>query len=214
MNNAKAISHKLAMSLLSKLQKRQKDLSARRGMSIYITSAARGEGKTFVAEALARNIAGLSGNRVLLVDSNMESPRLHRRFGLNLGNGLSDGILHDKWDDTQVRQTDIPEMQVVTVGSRPSAGLLFRYKRVARFLDIVTKQYDLIFLDGSSLAETGANSLAYLADGIIVVIDGLRTKREVIRNALSEVKVEPAHFLGVVLNKKPYYIPGLIYRFL
>jgi len=213
MNNINAISHKLAISLLSKLQ-RDMELASGRGISVYITSAVRGEGKTFVAETLVRYIAALSGYQILLVDANLEDPKLHKYFHVDRENGLSNGIRGGNWEQIQFKKTEIENLTILTAGSDRHAGLVFPQQQVKQFLDFVTKRFDLVFFDGASLSTTGANSLVYLSNGILLVLDSQSTKREVLYDALSDLLSDADKIIGVVLNKKLHYIPRIIYRYL
>ncbi len=61
--------------------------------TLLITSAGPQEGKTTVAASLATTMA-LSGLRVLLVDTDMRRPRVHKAFGIpSSSDGLSAAIL-------------------------------------------------------------------------------------------------------------------------
>ncbi|HET7362570.1 MAG TPA: chain length determinant protein tyrosine kinase EpsG, partial [Burkholderiales bacterium] len=56
--------------------------------ALAILSAARGEGRTFIAANLAVVFSQL-GSRTLLVDADLRNPRQHRIFGLDNRTGLS-----------------------------------------------------------------------------------------------------------------------------
>jgi len=57
---------------------------------VLVTSSVAGEGKTFVAFNLAQSIAQQPELRVLLVDADLRSPRLHHLFGAPICPGVSD----------------------------------------------------------------------------------------------------------------------------
>jgi Mrp family chromosome partitioning ATPase len=62
--------------------------------TLAVTSASPQEGKTLVATNLAVSFA-LAGERVLLVDSDLRNPRVHRVFGVPIAPGLVDALAHD-----------------------------------------------------------------------------------------------------------------------
>ena len=49
-------------------------------------------------------------------------------------------------------------------------------------------------------------------DGIVLVVQCERTKREIVQRALGMIGQFNGKVLGIVLNRKKYYIPEFIYR--
>jgi Mrp family chromosome partitioning ATPase len=51
-------------------------------------------------------------------------------------------------------------------------------------------------------------------DGVIVVVEAGKTSRQVARAAKQAIELAGARILGVVLNKRHYFIPGWLYKHL
>ncbi|WP_314917357.1 polysaccharide biosynthesis tyrosine autokinase [Pseudomonas helleri] len=104
-------------------------------------------GKSFVSSNLAAVVAQ-SGQRVLLVDVDMRKGYIHKMFGLEVENGLSD-LLAKRCDlDTATHQTDVENLYVITRGQvPPNPSELLMHKNFTEFLDQVSAKYDLVILD-------------------------------------------------------------------
>ena len=62
------------------------------------------------------------------------------------------------------------------------------------------------FLDGCILAS--------VVDAVVFVVESDRTRSEVVDHAIENLRSRGAKILGIVLNKRVFYIPNYIYRFL
>ena len=144
-----------------------------RGRVIIFSSIYEGRGKSYIVEALARR-AGYSGKRLLLVDSNGASPKLHNIFGVPLNKGLTDLIIGEP--DIQlkdlIREVD-PNIDIVSAGSIALDGKQKWFvDRVARQLGEVRENYDLILMDTASLkVDPLVRRLWPLSDEMVCVVD-------------------------------------------
>jgi Mrp family chromosome partitioning ATPase len=57
-----------------------------------------------------------------------------------------------------------------------------------------------------------APPMAAIVDGVVLVVKSGKTKREVVQRSLDMIAQFDGNVLGVVLNRKKYYIPDFIYR--
>jgi len=65
---------------------------------------------------------------------------------------------------------------------------------------------------GIGKSTTSQNTLAALADGVVVVVQAGRTKRPVLTRSVDMVSRAGGRVLGMVLNRRRLEIPGFIYR--
>jgi capsular exopolysaccharide synthesis family protein len=137
------------------------------------------EGKSMSVPYLGTTMAQ-SGQRVLIVDSDLRRPRLHGAFGLSRNVGLSNLILGDVTAEEVIKSTEIPNLFVLPSGPTPPnpAELLMteRFKNVMTSLQGV---FDRVLCDSPPiLAVTDALVLSQYADGVIVVAKAGSTTRE------------------------------------
>jgi capsular exopolysaccharide synthesis family protein len=169
---------------------------------ILVTSALPGEGKTTVSTNLAIVLARLR-RRVLLVDTDLRRPSVHRAMRLNAKAGL--GALLRKaatFDELVVGCADVPNLYVLPAGPinlQEDTELL-----VSGFKDLVERwreQFDHIIIDTPPvLAMTDAVRMSVEADSVILVIrSGLIAKDEFLRAQDVLLKVN-ARLTGFVLN--------------
>jgi polysaccharide biosynthesis transport protein len=169
---------------------------------ILVTSALPGEGKTTVSTNLAIVLARLR-RRVLLVDTDLRRPSVHRAMRLSAKAGL--GALLRKsasFDELVVACADVPNLYVLPAGPinlQEDTELL-----VSGFKDLVERwreQFDHIIIDTPPvLAMTDAVRMSVEADSVILVIrSGLIGKDEFLRAQDVLFKVN-ARLTGFVLN--------------
>lgn len=210
MNQLSGSYYAMSMRLLDMLRDRDA-AEPGRGRTVLVTSARPGEGKTFVSRLTAAYMADLSSDKVLLVDGNLERPALHREFGIANGPGFSDCMATGEFD-LALHKCDLPaNLSLLTAGSKLKPGLLFKPQVFEDFLSHCRARFGLVVIDGGPLATTGC--MPHQTDGVIMVIDSGRTRREVIQGVMSQAKVARSRYLGAVLNKRVQYIPRSLYRF-
>ncbi len=73
--------------------------------------------------------------------------------------------------------------------------------------------YGTVIIDAPPvIGSPEALSMTAAVDGVIVVAQCEKTKREIVRRSLNMITQFGGNTLGVVLNRKKYYIPGFIYK--
>ena len=75
------------------------------------------------------------------------------------------------------------------------------------------KSYDTVIIDAPPIVLSPETPpLAPFVDGVVLVVHSGRTKRETIDRSIKQIRQFQGRVLGVVLNRKRYYIPRFIYR--
>jgi succinoglycan biosynthesis transport protein ExoP len=171
--------------------------------SLLITSAGPQEGKTTVAASLGVTMA-LSGLKVLLVDTDMRRPRLHKAFGLPaIGDGLSAAILGKTDILNVVRPSPVPNLSLLPCGATPpNPAELLHSERFLAIVKELTTNFDLVMFDSPPLgAVTDAAILARLAESTLLVAKAGRTSRFALARARRQVGMDRSvNVLGCVLN--------------
>ena len=175
--------------------------STRNLKRVLITSGVAAEGKTFVASNLAQSIIQQPELRVLLIDADLRSSRLHLLFGAQSCPGLSD-YLRGEADEYGVIQKGSSENLFLIPGgnlvTNPSELLLSG--RMKQLLNTVTPVFDWIIIDSPpTLPVHDSTILADMVDGVLFVIRAGSTDAEIVERTAAEF--HDKNLLGVVLNR-------------
>jgi protein-tyrosine kinase len=168
--------------------------------TVLISSAIPAEGKTLVSTNLAYALVRQRGCRVLLIDADLRSPRVHSLLGAPAAPGLAD-YLQSTATEFEITQRGpeegfcfIPAGNHVT---HPSE--LISSDRMKQFLERVKPAFDWIVIDSPpALPVADASVLGGIADGVLLVVRASSTPSEASLKACKELR--DAHILGVVLN--------------
>jgi polysaccharide biosynthesis transport protein len=170
--------------------------------AVLITSVAPQEGKTVVVANLAIALAQ-AGRKVLLVDADMRKPRLGTLFpGENDGPRLVQLLSTDLGLDAAVRPTDIEHLSLlpcVATAEHPSE--LLESPRLLTVIAAAKERFDFVLFDSPPLlAVTDAVVLASRVDGVVLVVKGGSTPRELLRRGIAMLTDAHAAPAGGVLN--------------
>jgi capsular exopolysaccharide synthesis family protein len=168
---------------------------------ITISSPQPREGKTTSTIYLGTTMAQ-SGQKVLLIDSDMRRPRLHKALGVSRTIGLTTVILGEATLDDVIKTTDIPNLYVLPCGPQPpNPAELLLTNRFKELLGELEQRFDRILLDSPPLlAVTDGVVLARLSDGVVLVTHAGKTLTEDGRQCARLLRDVDATILGVILN--------------
>jgi len=169
--------------------------------TIMITSAQPEEGKTTTAVNLAVAFAQ-ANKKVVLIDADLRKPTLHYIFQKHNRGGLSSIIAQQKGIETTAQETHIENLWVIPSGPiPPNPSEMLASNRFDEFLGEVRAQFDIVIIDTPpSLAVTDPQIVASKCDGVLLVINTGKVKRQAafrVKEGLDRVN---ARLLGVVLN--------------
>jgi capsular exopolysaccharide synthesis family protein len=182
--------------------------------TLLITSSEPREGKTATTVNLAISLAQL-GNRVVVIDADLRAPRCHRALGVPAGPGLAEVLRGQAELSNVVLALNLDEGRI-TVGNgdgearlhllqsgRPPGdpSELIASARMREVLRTLTDQYDMVLIDSPPVFPiTDSAILAPAVDGVVLVVRGHRTNRQVTTEALERLHFMKANVVGCVLN--------------
>ncbi len=169
--------------------------------SLLVCSAQPGEGKTTVSVNLAISLAE-SSQRVLLLDGDMRRPCVHKAFGFEECGGLASYLTGQREWASVVQPTPVAGLAAIPCGPvPPNPAELLSSERARMLLREALARYDFVLFD-SPPANQVADSriLASLMEGVILVVQGGATPREVVRRAQTQLRHVGGNLIGVVLN--------------
>ncbi|MFQ5433738.1 MAG: polysaccharide biosynthesis tyrosine autokinase [Anaerolineae bacterium] len=179
--------------------------------TLLVTSPVPGDGKSTTASNLAV-VMSQAGNHVLLVDTDLRRPSLHRIFNLSNKRGLTSLLLALGQDEdtgdmrglvTDTAQTtQVEGLRVLACGPiPPNPSELLGSPKMQRLLGLLAEQFDYVILDSSpTLSVTDAAVLSTQADGTILVVRANRSRKDHVKQSIERLHEVNANMLGVVLN--------------
>ncbi len=187
---------------------------------MVVTSAGPQEGKTTTLINMGITLAS-GGQRVLLVDSDMRRPRLHKSFGVPNAMGLSSLIVGEGTLDEAIKSTAVPGLFVLPSGPvPPNPAELLHTERFQKLAAELGEKFDRVLFDSPPVgAVTDPLVLANQMEGTLLVTKMLRTNKDLAERAAKSLKDANARILGVVLNdvdleKRQYgYYLGYYYSY-
>lgn len=188
----------------------------RRCRVLAVTSDRRGSGVTTVAASLAESLAreGNGARPVLLVDANLDDPQLSRMVDAENEPGLTDGVAMAGMLRTETRETPVEGLRLLPRGTSADdfdAGL----DPGALVAEVERMAAEFAWVVVDLPANLGVDALAALrerVDGLLLVVEADRTRRQVARFLTESLADGPGGAVGLVLNKRSYPIPGWLYH--
>jgi len=180
--------------------------------SMLVTSTFPAEGKSYVAANLAATLALSIDEYVLLIDTDLRRPRLHRMFGYSKVQGLHEYLVGGCKLEELVLKSGIDKLSILPAGKPPrNPTELLSSSMMVKFLDEVKERYQdrFVIIDSPpSNVATEGKFLAQYVDGIIFVVMANKTPRKDIEKAIDNLGRDK--ILGIVFNgyeqvRKNYY---------
>ncbi|WP_249275095.1 CpsD/CapB family tyrosine-protein kinase [Terribacillus saccharophilus] len=169
--------------------------------SLLVTSSGPSEGKSSTTANLAVVFAQ-QGKKVLLIDADLRKPTVHYTFKLDNRAGLSTVLVGEKSLEEATKETDVPNLDILTCGPiPPNPSELLGSNAMKQLILKAQETYDMVIFDTPPvLAVTDAQILANTCDGALIVVRSEQTEYDAIQKA--KELLEPAHakLLGIVLN--------------
>lgn len=168
---------------------------------LLITSAGPREGKTSTAINLA-TVMAQSNQKVLLLDTDMRRPRIHKALQLSNDRGLSNLILGEVDFDGVIQKCPVENLHIMACGPiPPNPTELMHTERFRYIVDELSKRYDRVIFDSPPvIAVADAMILGNLVDGVLFVVKSGQTSKEVVKRAKSHLEATNAPLLGAILN--------------
>lgn len=178
--------------------------------TLLVTSAQLQEGKSTVVSNLALGFSE-DNSKVLVIDCDLRNPSIHKKYRLENTIGLSD-ILQKKVLFKNSIQKYNNNLSVITAGNTfDNPSTLLSSDTMAKLLEILKKEYDLIILDSAPvLAVTDAQILSTKVDATLVTVRYALSKIPHVLECKNLLNMVDAQIIGTVFqgldsNERTYY---------
>ena len=170
--------------------------------TMTVLSGGAGEGKTTTLFNLA-TVFAQNGQRILVVDSDLRRPSIHRMLRANNTTGLTDLLLNKQITLEQVIQkTKLPTLDFLPSGKLPSSSMsILGSVQMKEIIRELKRRYDFIFFDSPPLlGVSDASILAREMDMVLQVIQYRRYPQPMTLRAKQMIQKVGGNLMGLVLN--------------
>src|SRR5204863_2468559 len=189
--------------------------------SLTVVSGGAGEGKSTTIFNLA-TVFAQNGQRVVVVDSDLRRPSLHKLLNVSNSIGLTSFLLRQNTLEEVIQTTAIPTLDFLPSGKLPSSSLgILNSAQMKEFIQEAKRRYDFVFFDSPPImGVSDASILASEVDLAILVIQYRKYPQAMTLRAKQMVEKVGGTLLGVVLNNINisqdsyyYYYSGYYYDY-
>jgi succinoglycan biosynthesis transport protein ExoP len=169
--------------------------------TVAVVSAGAGEGKSTTVCNLA-TVFAQSGQRVLMVDSDLRRPTLHKLMGVANNLGLTNYLLKQNTLEEVIQRSKQDNLDFMASGKLPSSSLgILSSAQMKDLIHELKLRYDFVFFDSPPImGVSDASILASEVDMTLQVIQYRRYPQPMNIRAKQLIEKVGGNLLGIVLN--------------
>lgn len=187
---------------------------------IQLTAARFSEGVTTITLALANSMARLFGpDSTLVIEANLRKPDFRKMFGVGSQFSILHALENDElYQQSVVRLPDYGFSIIPAASIGPEAeyqGPEVYLEKMGKLIERLRNHYNYILIDSPPIvSHLDSDIISAFVDGVVIVVEANSTRAEVLNFAIRRLKSVDAPVVGLILNKRVFYIPKWLYRFL
>lgn len=162
------------------------------------------------SEILATRQAG----SVCLMDADLHSPSLHKRYGMEDRLGVTDALLEPGGVKNFAHQIGDGGLWLLPAGSRAGEkGMIVSLDGLRTRITELRVQFDYVLISAPPV-NLYSDAILYgqLADGVILVLKANSTRRETAMKVKESLEASNVRLLGAILGERTFPIPEALYR--
>jgi capsular exopolysaccharide synthesis family protein len=188
---------------------------------VAVVSAGAGEGKSTTVFNMA-SVFAQSGQRVLIVDSDLRRPTLHKMLHVTNNLGLTNYLLKQNTLEEVIQTSKIPMLDFLASGKLPSSSLgILSSAQMKSLIGELKQRYDFVFFDSPPImGVSDASILASEVDMTLQVIQYRRYPQPMNIRAKQLIEKVGGNLVGIVLNninmsqdESYYYYSGYYHEY-
>jgi capsular exopolysaccharide synthesis family protein len=175
-----------------------------------------GEGTSTVVREFARVASERVGRSVLLMDADRYQGTQSQFYSVSSQCSWIDVLQESGEVGRAIHRVGDSDLFVSpATNSRVPTPELFNSPRFEGFWANLKLKFELILVDSPPLTVSpDALALASKVDGVVLVVEAEKTKWRTARYVREQIERVGGNILGIVFNKRRYYIPQAIYKYL
>ena len=169
--------------------------------TLSVLSGGAGEGKSTTLFNLA-TVFAQNGQRVLVVDSDLRRPTLHKTLHVSNTVGLTDFLLKQRPLEEVIQKTKLPTLDFMASGKLPSSSMsILGSAQMKETIQELKRRYEFIFFDSPPLlGVSDASILASEMDMVLQVVQYRRYPQPMTFRAKQMILKVGGNLVGIVLN--------------
>jgi protein-tyrosine kinase len=181
---------------------------------IQFMGSREGEGTSTIIREFARISATRLGKRVILLDADRQHPIQHLLFNIHPEYGWEDALGNGISVEKTAYQIGTSTLFLSPVSPcSVSIHQIFDSPRLKDFFETLRQIFDLVIIDSPpAVVSPDGISISRMVDGVVLVVEAEKTRWPVVGKVRDNIIRNGGKILGMVLNKRRHYIPGIIYE--
>jgi len=169
--------------------------------TLTVISGGAGEGKSTTLFNLA-TVFAQNGARVLIIDSDLRRPSIHKILNISNSVGLTNYLLKQNSLEEVIQTTSLPLLDFMPSGKLPSSSMgILSSIQMRALISEVKRRYDFVFFDSPPILGVSDGSiLASEVDMVLQVIQYRRYPQQMTLRAKQMITKVGGNLLGIVLN--------------
>jgi capsular exopolysaccharide synthesis family protein len=189
--------------------------------TITVVSGGAGEGKSTTIFNLA-TVFAQNGSRVLVVDSDLRRPSIHKILKVSNSIGLTNFLLKQNTLEEVIQTTPLATLDFLPSGKLPSSSMgVLSSAQMKELIRDLKRRYDYVFFDSPPImGVSDASILSSEVDSVLQVIQYRRYPQPMTIRAKQMIEKVGGNLLGIVLNninmasdENYYYYSGYYYDY-
>lgn len=189
--------------------------------TLTVVSGGAGEGKSTTIFNLA-TVFAQNGQRVLVIDSDLRRPSLHKYLRISNAIGLTNFLMKQNTLEEVIQTTQQQNLDFLPSGRLPSSSMgILSSMQMKELIRDVKRRYDFVFFDSPPImGVSDASILASEVDMVLQVIQYRRYPQPMTIRAKQMIEKVGGNLLGIVLNninvsqdENYYYYSGYYYDY-
>jgi protein-tyrosine kinase len=181
---------------------------------IQFIGSREGEGTSTLIREFARVSATKFGKLVLLLDADQHRPSQHLFFHIVAECGWQEVVRDNGPIEKALHQFGETRLFIGPSSQNfASNPQIYNSLLLDVFWKKLKQRFDLILID-SPPATTSTDGLAISSkvDGVVLIVEAEKTRWPVVESVKDRIARSGGNILGIVLNKRRFYIPDFIYK--